>query len=479
MSFISFDPSAGLYDATPIENMFLAEYLPSAPDSYLRVYLYLRMALLHPEMGGSIEEVCRVLRIERDTFDNAMTYWERQGLVQRATDNPPTWTFLSVLHAAPSPMESDYYRYRDFNANLQALFGAQNLLHPKEYETAHDWLNVFGFSQEAVLLAVETRLKRTRSKKPNLNAFFKKLNEEMVGYADRGLLTEEQLRRALEYDDRVYALAQKVIQDLRMHRDATEDELRLVRKWLDEWGLSEQDVLAACAQTTKTNRPSFAYLDAILKNSRDPDGGQSFEALRAAMEELGDRRIPSPEQRAACRAWLESGIEPGTIKLAAAQCARRRKHTFEDLTWMLEEWTKLGIRRVDDAEAYVARMNDARTQVHRLLTLAGKDRSVQMGDIRMYEAWRESWPADMLDFAAECARDMQLPMRYMDKLLKGWQATGVSTLEQAKAQRENRRAAQPAGQNPALNYDQRTPDETDYTSHYVNLLDLDDDEEGL
>ena len=37
MAFLSFDRGAAMYDATPIENMFLLEYLPSAQDDCLRV----------------------------------------------------------------------------------------------------------------------------------------------------------------------------------------------------------------------------------------------------------------------------------------------------------------------------------------------------------------------------------------------------------------------------------------------------------
>ena len=43
MPFCSFDRESAMYDVTPIENMFLLEYLPMAPEDYLRVYLYARM----------------------------------------------------------------------------------------------------------------------------------------------------------------------------------------------------------------------------------------------------------------------------------------------------------------------------------------------------------------------------------------------------------------------------------------------------
>src|SRR5699024_10604871 len=56
MAFLSFDHGAVVYGATPVENMFLLEYLPTAPDDCLRVYLYARLLCGHPEMGGSVSD---------------------------------------------------------------------------------------------------------------------------------------------------------------------------------------------------------------------------------------------------------------------------------------------------------------------------------------------------------------------------------------------------------------------------------------
>ena len=37
MPFFSFADGAAMFDSTPIENLFLMEYLPAAPGEYLRV----------------------------------------------------------------------------------------------------------------------------------------------------------------------------------------------------------------------------------------------------------------------------------------------------------------------------------------------------------------------------------------------------------------------------------------------------------
>ena len=474
MPFCTHDRSAGLYDSTPIENMFLTEYLPSAPDDYLRVYLYLRMLCLHPEMGDSVEEVGRALHLDTDTIQNAMTYWERQGLVERLTDRPPTYAMRPVLAGMTSRPDPGIYEYRDFNASLQAVFGSENLLHPKQYAMANDWLTVFGLSGDAVLKLAEARLKRSRSRKPDLNRFFQKLDETVREWADRGIRTAEEAEAALETDGRVERAAAMVMKQLSMRRSATRDEMKLVDRWLNEWGFSEEDILSACSQTTKARQPTVAYLSSVLENRRSRGGDGLFEQVKDIFRELGENAAPTPDQLNRCAQLLEKGFEPGTLRFAAVQCARKGKHHFTDLEWMLEHWAGDGLFREADARAWVESMNRSQAQVKRLLEKAGTDRQPSLGDITMFDSWQGVYPAALIDYAAECAFNKQLPVRYMDKLLSAWRAGGITTVEAARAEHRTRSTAAAAGNtaaagNAALDYTQREHTLEDYADIYVDL----------
>ena len=120
MAFLSFDKGAVVYGSTPVENMFLLEYLPTAQDDCLRVYLYARLLCCHPELGGSVADIARALRITEEAVEDAFRFWEREGLVKRLTDRPPTYALLPMRGVAqPSEMDRQYYQFRDFNAALQ------------------------------------------------------------------------------------------------------------------------------------------------------------------------------------------------------------------------------------------------------------------------------------------------------------------------------------------------------------------------
>ena len=474
MPFCRFAEGAGMYDVTPIENMFLLEYLPSAPEGFLRVYLYARMLTLHPELGEDIADMARALRMDEESVYNAMTYWERQGLVCRLTDRPPTYQLLSVNGAAArDPMEADYYELRDFNASLQSLFGPENLLGPKQYAMAYDWLNVYGYTQDAALRLVEFQVKKSRSKSPSPARIFKKADEMAGRWAERGARTLEDVEKAILFDGQAEKTASAVLRQLGVSRAPSVDEMRLAAKWLDEWGFTTEEILSACAETTKSRNPSFAYLNSILESRRRGDA-PVFEGAQAAKRELDAQGgAPTADEQQRYAGWLKQGFEPETVRLAAIQCCRKNQHRFEDLERMLSRWAPMKLFRADEAEAYVQRMSRLTAEVATVLDKCGTDRRPQMEDLRLYEGWTKTASEELIAYAAECARGMQLPMRYIDRLLTEWGRSGVRTADEARAQHENRaaRTAQPAA-NPALQYEQREHSESDYDDLYIDLSKL-------
>lgn len=460
MPFCSFSKDAAMFDATPIENMFLLEYLPIVPDGFLRVYLYARMLCLHPEMGGEIGDMARALHMEEDTVFNAFSYWEQQGLAERLTDQPPTYALLPLREGGAMPMsdmDRDYYQYRDYNAAMQAMFGGEHLLHPKQYKMANDWLNVLGFTQDAALRILEAELAKSKSKNPD--SVFKRADKTAVEWAERGLHTLEDVERAIAYDGRVSALANRVLQQFSMRRQPTVNELDCVRRWIDEWKLSDEDVLSACAQTTKSRAPSIAYLDAILKNRADKSN-LHFDDVKAVLRELGaENAAPTPDQIKSYEAMLARGFEPETVCLAAIQCARKKKHRFEDLDWMLDKFAEADAYTQSRAKQYIEDMTRAAADARKLLETAGLSRRPNMDDLKRCGEWRKKYSEALIFCAAELARGKTTPMVYMAKLLSEWEKNGVTTPEAARAQHAK-------GKPAAQNYQQHSYTESDFGTDF-------------
>ena len=486
MSFCSFAEGGAMFDTTPIENMFLLEYMPMAPEGYVRVYLYARMLSLHPELDGSLEKLAAALHMDEDAVYDAFTYWERQGLVKRVADRPPAYAILPLRAGTVNEMDDSYYKYRDFNSSLQAMFTKDRVIQPHESAMAVDWLTILGFDQDAVLRMVKHEIERSRSKSPDPRALFKRVDKKAAQWSERGIHTLEEVEKAIAGEDGVYDMASAVLRQFQLRRQPTLDELDCARRWMTQWNLTQEQVLQACAETTKTNRPSFAYLDAVLRSRLEGEGESRDELVAVLRELVGPGVQPTPDQEKSYAMLREAGFEPETIRLAAVQCHRKRKTSFDDLEWMLAKWREKGLYTAREAGAYVEQMQKTRARVRGVFERCGVERRLSQEDLDRYLAWREQFDDAVIDFAADCARGMDNPTIYMRRLLDGWQQDGVRTVDQAKERHAAHQAARGAAYkgsatavNPALDYDQRTYSDDDFgDDFYYNDMGRNESEEG-
>ena len=66
MAFCGFADNFSMYDITPVENLFIQEFMTRAPGDYVRVYLYGLMLCYHPTGNAGPEEIARALGMEND-----------------------------------------------------------------------------------------------------------------------------------------------------------------------------------------------------------------------------------------------------------------------------------------------------------------------------------------------------------------------------------------------------------------------------
>ena len=66
---------------TRVENLFINEYLPSAPGDYVRVYIFALMAAQNLEEIDN-SKFAKLLGMTETEVDNAWNYWARRGVVR-------------------------------------------------------------------------------------------------------------------------------------------------------------------------------------------------------------------------------------------------------------------------------------------------------------------------------------------------------------------------------------------------------------
>ncbi|NCB31907.1 MAG: hypothetical protein EOM66_10935, partial [Clostridia bacterium] len=129
------DKSSILWDSVALPNAFICEYMPAAPEGYVKVYLYGLMYARFPGAADtlSIADLARELGMEESEVMGAFQYWERCRLVSRTQDQPPRFLYLSAQQAMAGrqSLPADE-AYMQFAQALYAIFGEKRKLHGGE-----------------------------------------------------------------------------------------------------------------------------------------------------------------------------------------------------------------------------------------------------------------------------------------------------------------------------------------------------------
>ncbi|MBR3927388.1 MAG: DnaD domain protein [Clostridia bacterium] len=434
MSFCAFSGRDAMFGITPVENMFILEYMPGATGDFVRVYLYGLMLCHHPEMDEGIDGMARALRIDPETILSAYRYWEREGLVSRLTDNPPTYEYLALssMTRNAEPLD-EVYKYKNFNRELQnALPGM--LLDSHEYRIANEWLDVLNLPEDVVLYMVRTEVAKRNKKLPAPRTLFKHLDETASKWASEGIYSIDQAEDYVAKSGAAAEYAKAVIKQFGQSRPATRDEIALCEKWMTEWNLPLDRIIAACADTVKSTVPSFAYLDKILssKTSGEDKSDDAREKVKVLLSHLGTAARPTQAHLSSYKQFIEAGFDFPAIEQAAILCGENNRRTFEDIQRKLDQWKKMGVTTLVEIEEERRIQKQFTDITLSIFERCGIDRKVVKSDISQVRIWTALIELDAVLYAAECALGTEAPMKYINKLVVSWSAKGIKTLDAAQ-----------------------------------------------
>ena len=119
-----------LDEKTAIDNAFILNYMPFAPDVYVKVYLTGLWAASNGEGGDNAAEfIANKLSVDVPVVEEAFRYWESQGVVTLLrSSSPPEVKFMPVGKNPPSYQKFSKSKYKDFNNQLHAMLPGRNIL---------------------------------------------------------------------------------------------------------------------------------------------------------------------------------------------------------------------------------------------------------------------------------------------------------------------------------------------------------------
>ena len=473
-----FEEGFALFDMTPVDNQFIQEYLPGARGEDVKVYLYGLMRCYHPETGMTLQQMSHELNMEEEAVLKAYRYWERRGLVQRVSDDPVSYRYVSLrrkMMAGEGPALD--LAYESFADSLYEVFDHSRRLHGSEVRTCYEWVEDLGLPPEVVIM-----LLKHMEKKRGKNFTIQSAEQLAAQMAEEDARTVEAAEAFLSRDQAVYQGTKAVLKRLGKRNLPSEDQQKMYRKWVQEWGFTPEAIEEACAETAKGD-PSMGYLDAILKSMRENavpgaaideagvlEARQEAEKLKKVLKTAGAGPVDE-EKRAWYRALRKRYAEE-MILLAARECKGR---PLEDVGSMLQSWEKKGIMTPEDAKDYIRDFRAQSETLRRLREIWGIQAGQGSADRAMLTAWEKElgFSPELILFAAETAAGAEKPMAYLNRILREYAEKGIRTREQIEEERKRHQerktagTARPAKQVIAQQYAQR-----DYSGAEESLADV-------
>lgn len=290
-------------DATVVSNQFIDEYMKDANDAQIKIYLYL-LRMMSSNLPTSISEIAdKFNHTEKDVL-RALTYWEKQNLMQLDFDEKGEVCGLHLKSAQPAkegrivPMpkavpapSAETRESRKSAQPAKTSVAAASAQTPVKPSYSLDDVSAFKKDEEAsrILFIAESYLGRTLSATDikSLLFIYKELrfSTELIDYlieycvgkgkremryiekvavnwSSENVTTVRQAKnRSTRYDKLVYT----VMKALGRNSDPTSQEADFIQKWNKQYGFSQDVILAACEKTVlAVDSHRFEYTEGIL-----------------------------------------------------------------------------------------------------------------------------------------------------------------------------------------------------------------------
>lgn len=253
---------------TPLENIFIEDFLPYAPELALKVYI-LGLKLALDGKKPDVKSLGERLEVTEAQVMDAYAYWEEQGLVKVITKKATT----DILYQSVRNLylESNFERKTmqtslEFNQHFLEIFKEvdQSLIVPlteMERQQIARFLTGKTVDPEVVSMAYEeARTARLRTKKA-LEHLRYWLENGVQSLEDVLVLKEKLNLRQMYYKQVLTALGMPYDQPTIADRES-------IDRWLDQYHFSIEEILDKIKQITMNKRnPSLSYLESAFKNT--------------------------------------------------------------------------------------------------------------------------------------------------------------------------------------------------------------------
>lgn len=311
---------------TRVDNLFILEFLPGAPEGFVKVYLF---GLMYAQNNISLDtgKLARVLRIPESDVVKAWIYWEEKGLIcfehnddlteyrvdylslvdsmygkhTRATEpspqrEEPTKPYLEVVFPkaladelpgdVPTVNEGDAIEdeYLDLaaddeedavakvvNREIQAIYQRYEEKVGRTLSYEESWkigeaIKTYDILPDVMSYAVDYV---AESDHPSVSSVVR----TAVRWAQEGCKNLADVKEYLDARSKRNQYYNLVFHEMGWTRMPNPGDKEIMDRWFDELGYKISEVLDACRASSGLRDPSLKYVNKVLENRRLEAGG--------------------------------------------------------------------------------------------------------------------------------------------------------------------------------------------------------------
>lgn len=454
MAFCKYSLNFSAHNKTEIDNVFINDFLPKAPDLCVKVYI---MGLCKcndaDDTNNTISYFKEKLKICEEDVISIFKYWEEQGLVQVLSTDPVEIRYLPINNASAKVKKYNVDKYADFNIQVQEMF-KNRMIMPNEFSEFYALMERKHIEQSALIEIIHYCVEyKGFNLSPN---YCLTVAQDWVR---EGILSLDAVKSKIEELGLVDDQMGLILSAMGSKRKIQIEDKDLINKWLKAYGFELNTIIYVVKMfKTKKRRIDVNVLDEYLtkyyemklmsvteiENYENEKENLYFVAM-AVNKELGIFYDDlTKEIDTYVVSWLNMGFDLDTLKMVADNCFKSSIRTLEGFNNIVTKLFKLGIVTI---KGYMQYLNDSLAldnKIAQVLSNLGLERKVNNADRNFYSIWTKDWgfEHDVVLFACSLSAGKANAMQYLNKILSNWNSSGLKTLEQVRDTKVESQSAQ-------------------------------------
>ena len=301
---------------TRVENLFIYEYLPSAPEGYVKVFLF---GLMYAQNNMSMDtaKLSRVLHLQESEILQAWEYWAEKGLVKiehsrdftecnveylsqidrmyghrTEPQTQPEIPQKDVGDAADNPIDESAEQavQRVIDMEISAIFRKYEELTGRMISTEDAWrindtIKTYNLLPDVMSYAVDYCISEERA---SINQIIKTATR----WAQNGCHNLADVKQFIDEHSKRNQYYNLVFKQMGWNRLPNPGDREIMDRWFDDMGCNIKEVLDACRASAGLREPSLKYVNRVIENRKLEAGGINTRvaAVANSVSETSERK---------------------------------------------------------------------------------------------------------------------------------------------------------------------------------------------